>query len=189
MEAIITRPPLVFKMGKDGDRSSPFEQPTIVHRDQHPHHHHQDTFLELRDGHQFTNHSVIPAIANGDPEEIDIPANDVSIARVDIKEGDELTDHYGYYASDDVPSEWLDKLMAKYCPGLLVSFHDQQSHLGSSSPPVPTSLTSSLNVLPYAQICIDRMEFEATVKRPTEEEEILLGLRGYKPKPGKPTAE
>lgn len=76
----------------------------------------QDTFLELRDGSQFTNHSECPAITGSDSGEGELPSSDVCTARIDIKAGQELTDHYGFYASEDIKS-WVDPLMQKYCPG------------------------------------------------------------------------
>lgn len=75
----------------------------------------QDRFLELRDGSQFTNHSEQPLL-RGPQSTADIDS-DVCYARRDISVGEELTDHYGYYAADEVTPDWLKDLNTRYCPG------------------------------------------------------------------------
>ncbi len=43
---------------------------------------------------------------------------DDNFAMRDIMAGEELTEHYGYYAGEITP-DWLATLMEKYCPGRL----------------------------------------------------------------------
>lgn len=68
-------------------------------------------FLELRDGSQYTNHSNEPN--QGGPWSVQ-PSEEMCIVIKDVKEGEELTDHYGVF--HDSKAGWVHELMEKYCP-------------------------------------------------------------------------
>lgn len=77
----------------------------------------QMTQIYLMDGSQYVNHSEQPLMDRPHYMAGETLTDEVWFATRDIEIGEELTAHYGHFASLDVMPDWLQELERKHCPG------------------------------------------------------------------------